>query len=154
MIKLKTQSGSLKTIKADMIACIVFEDGAIFERQRKELGKLLGDLSPLEHSGFEGKDKESLILFPKGLRAKKFLIIGGGKVQDLTAEKLRRVSAAAVKAAEKNKVRTLAFMEPNDAAIEKAPALTEGGWSFIFMSLYEGAALGSYRFDKYFTGTN
>ncbi len=154
MIKLKAQTGSLRAIAADMIACIVFEDTAVFEKQRRELAKVLKDVSAMESSGFEGKDNEMLLLFPKGLRAKKFLILGGGKAQDLTAEKLRRLSAAAVKNAEKNKVRTLALLEPDTAAIDKSDDVGDDAWATVVLSLCEGAALGSYRFDKYFTGLN
>ncbi len=155
MIKLKAQTGSPKSASVDMIACIVFEDAAIFGRQKRELAKLLKDVSAIEHAGFEGKNKESLVLFPKGLRSKKFLLVGGGRVEDLTAEKLRRVSATTANLAEANKARTLAIAEPDGAAIAKAALISgEDDWSTVFLSLYEGAFLGSYRYDKYFTGSN
>ncbi len=153
MIKLRAQQGSIRTISADLIAYIVFENDTVFKRQTKDLKTLLKDaFTPMESSGFRGKEQEVLLLYPRGFRTKKFLLVGGGKTKDLTREKLRRISAAVAKSAQTQKAKSLAIMEPEPETL--AGAKSDFGnniWNSIGLALGEGAALSQYQFDKYFT---
>lgn len=153
MIKLRTQQGSVRTISADIIACIVFENDPVFQRQIKDLKKLLKDaLMPVEHSGFKGKDQETCLLYPRGLRTKRFLLVGGGKTKEVTREKLRRLSAMVAKFSQTQKVKSLALLEPEPETMSGLKSdLGDNIWNSIGLALGEGAALSQYQFDKYFT---
>ncbi len=71
----------------------------------KEKGELLGapsdlknDLEPILSAGdFKGKQGQTLLLYPTGKGDKRLLLLGLGKDQECSMEKLRRAFAAAIK---------------------------------------------------------
>ncbi|HET9982091.1 MAG TPA: leucyl aminopeptidase [Longimicrobiales bacterium] len=90
-----------------------------FERDRQP-GGLAADLDRrlggaisrvLERGDFQGKRDETLLLYPAEgqIAAERVLLVGVGKREDYTAEQLRRAVGAAVRQAEKLRVRELAF---------------------------------------------
>ncbi|MGH9532830.1 MAG: leucyl aminopeptidase [Terriglobales bacterium] len=77
-----------------------------------------------------GKPLESAIVHrPQGLKAKRLLLVGGGKPQGFTAAELRKVAGAAVRLAKSKSVRSLAVVAPDSiAAPEAVRAIVEGAF--------------------------
>lgn len=88
---------------------------------------------------FEGKPDQLLELATLGhLPAKRLLLVGSGAMEDLSGARLRSVVASAVRGAAQH-AKSLALVLPSGAVDLRAVG--------------EGAALGAYRFTKYFTGS-
>jgi leucyl aminopeptidase len=75
---------------------------------------------------------------PAGLKAKRLLLIGGGKVKNFSASELRKVAGAAVRALKPRNLRSLAFVVPDQIAAEDAIKAT-----------VEGAIVGDFDPDTY-----
>ena len=75
---------------------------------------------------------------PAGLKAKRLLLIGGGKAAKFTASELRKVAGGAVRSLKPRKVRNLAFVVPD--AIPAAEAVR---------AIVEGAFVGDFDPDTY-----
>src|SRR5215469_8972209 len=64
---------------------------------------------------------------PAGLKAKRLLLIGGGKGKKFTASELRRTAGAAVRALKPRHLRSLAFVSPEQIPAEPSVrAIVEG----------------------------
>jgi leucyl aminopeptidase len=153
MIRLSTEQNNVRSIQADVVAYFVFEDKDLLRNQVTMLEQLLGGAStPLRSPGFEGKEKQTLLLYPQTFRTDRLLLVGLGKRDDLTLERLRRASAFAAKAAREIKSRTLALFEPDPSVVAKSiPKDREPLWQTVGSAMAEGAVLGLYRYDKYLT---
>lgn len=90
------------------------------------------DLRALQASkDFKGNEGEVLFIYPeKG--PKRLLLLGLGKKEEITPERYRRAYAAATKAANSKKIKTLTLIDYNKA-------------------IAEGIALANYAFDTYKT---
>jgi len=78
-----------------------------------------------------GKNCETTLLHhPAGLKAKRFLVLGGGKAGKLTQFDLRRLAGTAVRALKSRGVRSFAFVVPqsNLSAEIAAKAVVEGAF--------------------------
>ena len=114
MVTLNAEYSMLKNARADLVAYLVVEDKVHFQEQVGELRQSIpSSSSVLKAARFAGKVNETLMIYPEGLRAKKVLLIGLGSAQSLSPERLRRAAATAAKAAQGEKARKLAIMEPN-----------------------------------------
>jgi len=154
MITAKSEHSTLRKTTADLLVSFVFEDQKLFQKQVSILKPLVKDLGKALASGaFQGKPKESLLLYPGQMRAKQLLIIGLGKLEKLSLEVLRRGAAAGAKSAISLKARSLALMEPDSRILAESSAPTLV-WEEIGMALGEGVVLASYKFDKYITEEN
>ncbi len=90
-----------------------------------------GDLS--------GKNFEvSWLHKPAGLKAKRLLLIGGGKAKKFTATELRKIAGAAVRALKPRNLRSLAFVVPEQIAAQDAVT-----------AVVEGAIVGNFDADTY-----
>jgi leucyl aminopeptidase len=90
-----------------------------------------GDLS--------GKNFETSWLHkPAGLKAKRLLLIGGGKANKFTASDLRKLAGAAVRALKPRNLRNLAFAVPSEIPAEQA-----------VRAVVEGAIVGDFDPDTY-----
>ena len=90
-----------------------------------------GDLS--------GKNFEiSWLHKPAGLKAKRLLLIGGGKSKKFTASDLRRTAGAAVRALKPRNLRSLAFVIPEQIPAEPS-----------VRAIVEGAIVGDFDPDTY-----
>ena len=90
-----------------------------------------GDLS--------GKNFEiSWLHRPAGLKAKRLLLIGGGKAKKFTAAELRKTAGAAVRALKPRNLRSLAFLVPEQ--IPPEPSVR---------AIVEGAIVGDFDPDTY-----
>lgn len=149
MISLGSKRTTFQNAKADILACLVFEDQKVQRRQISELKQLSDDLShALDAATFQGKEKETLLLFPKGMRSKRLLLVGLGKLESLSLEKIRRGASLSVKTAASHKAASVGLMEPDPEILATTP-LAETSLESVGVALAEGAALGAYRYDRY-----
>ncbi len=107
----------------------------------KEFGALIK--APLDSGDFLGKEGETLLLYPGKGKEERVVLLGLGKKDDSTPEKLRRAYSAAVKLGLKKKCTTLSVFSPdgdikpiaegvylsnyafNELRTEKAPVFTK-----------------------------
>ncbi len=75
---------------------------------------------------------------PAGLRAKRLLLIGGGKAKKFSASDLRKLAGAAVRALKPRTLRSLAFVLPDGIPAEEA-----------VQAVVEGAMVGNFDPDTY-----
>ncbi len=86
-----------------------------------------------------GKNFETTWLHkPTGLKAKRLLLIGGGKAKNFSANELRKLAGAAVRALKPRTLRSLAFVVPENLAAEEA-----------VRAIAEGAIVGNFDPDTY-----
>jgi leucyl aminopeptidase len=147
---LKAERGNIATTKTDVTAYFVFEDKTTLRHEFQKLTKHFPSAAiTLDATTFSGKESESLTLYIKEKRKKKIILVGLGKNEHLTLEKLRRAAATALKVARNLKASSLAIIEPDTDVIEWLQ-LNED-WQGIGTALAEGAMLSSYTYDKYIT---
>ena len=82
-----------------------------------------------------GKPFEATLLHnPPKLKAKRLLLLGGGKAKGFSAFELRRLAGAAVRTLKSRGVRSLAFVAPENgiAAEQAVKAMVEGAFVGIF----------------------
>jgi leucyl aminopeptidase len=75
---------------------------------------------------------------PAGLKAKRLLLIGGGKSKKFSASDLRKLAGAAVRALKPRTLRSLAFILPGEITAEEA-----------VKAVVEGAIVGNFDPDTY-----
>jgi leucyl aminopeptidase len=86
-----------------------------------------------------GKNLETTLLYnPAKLKAKRLLLLGGGKAKKLVAADLRKLSGAAVRSLKARGVRNFAFVVPDGVKPEEAAK-----------AIVEGAFVGNFDSDTY-----
>src|SRR5438067_9150295 len=86
-----------------------------------------------------GKSCEMVLLHsPRGLKAKRLLLVGGGKAKSFSAYELRKLAGAAVRFLKPRSLRNLAFITPNAMDVSEAVKAT-----------VEGAFVGDFDVDTY-----
>jgi leucyl aminopeptidase len=75
---------------------------------------------------------------PAGLKAKRLLVVGGGKAKSFSAAELRKLAGAAVRALKPRTLRSLAFVVPEQISAEEA-----------VKAVVEGALVGNFDPDTY-----
>ena len=75
---------------------------------------------------------------PAGLKAKRLLLIGGGKAKKFTAADLRKLAGAAVRTLKPRNLRSLAFTVPSEISAEQG-----------VRAIVEGAMIGDFDPDTY-----
>jgi leucyl aminopeptidase len=75
---------------------------------------------------------------PAGIKAKRLLLIGGGKSKKFTASDLRKLAGAAVRVLKSRSLRALAFVTPQEISSEQA-----------VRAIVEGAIIGDFDPDTY-----
>jgi len=86
-----------------------------------------------------GKMLETTLLHhPAKLKAKRLLLVGGGKAKSFSTFELRRLAGAAVRSVKSRSVRSLALVAPEGIPAEEA-----------VKALVEGAFVGDYESDTY-----
>ncbi len=97
-----------------------------------------------------GKIFETVMLYrPPGIKAKRLLLVGGGKARSFSAFELRRLAGAAVRFLKPKSIRTFAFVLP-EVRVPR-PAAEGGGWdqAGAVKAVVEGAFVGNFDPDKY-----
>ncbi|HEX7573622.1 MAG TPA: leucyl aminopeptidase [Bacteroidota bacterium] len=153
MIRIAVRRGAVRRVESDVLIHFVFEE---WQKSADELRVLRGltgaDLIPEGGTGFAGKERETLLLFPRDLSTARLLLVGAGTHRNWSRERLRRGGATAAKAVRGMGLRTAAFIEPEKevtAALAKVPG--EDPAELYGHALAEGVFLGLYRYDKYQT---
>jgi leucyl aminopeptidase len=101
-------------------------------------------LALLEPADFKGRANQTLMLYPRGAVApRRLLLVGLGSRDKATAETIRRVSATAVKEAQKLKVAAISVGVSGSIGLNPEAAA---------QAFAEGIELGAYRFWRYRTG--
>ena len=83
------------------------------ENCAKELDAKLNGVvaSAYKEKRFDGKANQTLLLNSLGsIKATNVLLVGVGKAEDISAEKLRQAAGTAIKAAEKNRFKKVSFL--------------------------------------------
>jgi leucyl aminopeptidase len=79
-----------------------------------------------------GRSLETTLLHaPKGLKAKRLLVIGGGKAPKFSADEVRKIAGTAVRFAKSKNLKSLAIAVPDAASVpaaEAVRAIVEGGF--------------------------
>src|SRR3984893_4691920 len=78
-----------------------------------------------------GKTLETTLLHrPAGLKAKRLLLLGGGKAKTFSGAELRKLAGAAVRTLKSKSIRSFAFVVPESAvpASQGVPAIVEGAF--------------------------
>lgn len=153
MRRVTAAHGTIKTVAAECAAVLLFQDKDLFKAQVLTLRKLAGDtVIPDTGTAFAGKERETLMVFPKGLRTPRLLLVGAGKRGELSAEGIRRAAAAMAKATKGTGLKTVALIEPAPEITGKlAASPDQNPWEMFGMAATEGILLGLYRYDRYRT---
>ena len=131
-------TGPFEEVETEALAVLSFEgapDAAVD-------AATAGWLKELYDSGeFSGKARETALLYrPAGLRAKRLLVVGGGKAEEFTPAEMRKASAIAARTLQSKKVPRIAF----------APGEGHAAADFASAAV-EGAILGVFEPDRYKT---
>lgn len=108
--------------------------------------RLGGQISDVRRRGdFRGKEGETLVLYPApgSIAAERVLLIGVGKRDELTTERLRRAGGTVAREAARLRVRGFAATLHDAALANDRVSLPEAA-----RAVAEGAVLGGYVFDE------
>ena len=103
-----------------------------------------------------GKMLEIALLHkPSGLKAKRLMLIGGGKAKNFSSYELRKLAGAAVRNLKAKDLKSFAFVAPNswaekaDSAPKSTLVFQRGGMEDAVKSIIEGAFVGNFDPDYY-----
>jgi len=120
-------------IETECLAVIALDNGekdknsARVATEEKAVADAVADL--ISSGEVTGKTLETVLLHaPRGLKAKRLLIIGGGKAKNFSAYELRKAAGTAVRFLKPRGLRKLAFLAPSgfDGANNAVRAIVEG----------------------------
>ena len=144
--KIQITRRSLDVVSPEVLVLGLFEDCQLSDFQKTIDKKSKGSLSErIETGDFEGKAGKTLSIFP-GKPANRILLVGLGKREDITLDRLRQAAGTAVKTVQAGKIDTMASEIPGSDALESSAAEISQAW-------VEGLILGSYRFLDYKSDT-
>ncbi len=130
-------------VETECLVAIVLDRGekdkteAFVSASDKALQEAAADL--ISSGDVAGKIFETSWLHkPTWLKAKRLLLVGGGKVKNFSAAELRKVAGAAVRALKTRNLRSLAFVAPEQIGAEDA-----------VKAIIEGAMVGDFDPDTY-----
>lgn len=147
-MKIELITGSMTAAGCDALAVGVFEEGEVPARTGEIIGgaleeQITGILRSQTDSGKFGAT--TVLHVSSGRGASKVILLGLGKPQDFSLDRLRDSAGEAVRAARKIFAKTLGLVIPVLAG-QGGPDPRKAG-----QSIAEGALLGSYRFLDYKT---
>src|SRR6516162_1894042 len=99
--------------------------------------------------------EDTLLHKPQGLKAKRLLLIGGGKARNFSSQELRKLAGAAVRNLKSKNLRSFVFVAPNSKTGEADPqahstyAFERGGIGDAVKSIVEGAYVGNFEPNYY-----
>jgi leucyl aminopeptidase len=129
MLDVKVEAGQAEAFDADAIIIFLTQDPDLSTGIASALdGALGGMLSDIVTGGdFAGKGEQVGVIYPRGaIPARRVLLVGVGKTEDVTPEAIRRASAAAVKRAQElGAVQAALTLPPGDSFLG-AHAVVEG----------------------------
>jgi leucyl aminopeptidase len=137
------RSGRYADIACDLLGFCVFEDGGAGSSAFKALNRLTRGAAGALLSSGEFKPelhRSSLIHNPRGLKARRLLLIGAGKKTDYSLARLRELAGTAIRRARAAKSKCVAFVLPVDEKPVQCARVCA-----------EGALYGNYESDLYKT---
>ncbi|MBF0159028.1 MAG: leucyl aminopeptidase [Magnetococcales bacterium] len=152
--QLRVDSGKVSAWSGECLVVGVYEGGQVQEAAAQALGKeaLQAVQQLLEQGWMRGKaDEQLLIPVPfTGMAATRLLLIGLGKQEEMTLEKLRLCGGQIMQVASKKNVRSLLLLLSLDQHVAKHPSSSKGSKRRRELrAMAEGAALACYRFNHY-----
>ncbi len=143
-MNIKLDFSSLAELETECLAVAVVDEGTNKEPQPKVLSsdsKVVDAAREVTASGeVTGKLFETVLVHrPQGLKAKRLLLIGGGKAKNFSSYEVRKLAGTAVRFLKPKGIRSFAFL---------TPALASGGVDVV-KAIVEGAFVGSFDPDKY-----
>lgn len=145
MQRVHVSQGALQTTSADAVIVNLFEGVTVPGGATGAIDRALGgQISDLIAGGdFKGRLGETALLYGRGaLATPRVVLVGLGKQGDFSLERVRRASAAAVKAARERGARRIASIVHGAGIGGLAPAAAA-------QATVEGALLAAYAFDDY-----
>ncbi|MDP2207838.1 MAG: leucyl aminopeptidase [Bacteroidota bacterium] len=147
-MKTSTLKSNLKTIKADAVAILIYQDKKIFEEQISGLKKYFPN--EIDHiikfESFKGKPETTVFTYTeKKINSPRLILVGVGEQGKTTLETFRKASAIASNKAKSMKAKHLSIIFPK-LPVGFNPTIEETA-----QSIGEGAILSQYKFDKYIT---
>ncbi|HQK91744.1 MAG TPA: leucyl aminopeptidase [Smithellaceae bacterium] len=144
-MKITVVKGKLVDAKAEAIILALFErenrlSGVAAEVDAKS-GGLLSDV--IKSGDFEAKPSQVSMIYSRTLAAKRIALVGLGKKNELTPEKIRRAFAKVMQELRGSKVRK--------AAVSLDLSLLNVRKEKVVSAAVEGAVLGLYRYSPYKT---
>lgn len=146
-MKLTTKTGTPAAEKGELVALGLFEGKTLKGAQAIAVDKALGGMiaDVLKMGDFEGKLNQTMSLPTVGkLAAKRVLLVGLGKAEELTMDKIRQAAGKTATTARELGARTFSS-EVFGLDVEGLDP-SEAGRAFV-----EGLLLGSYQFNAYKT---
>ncbi|MBI5020882.1 MAG: leucyl aminopeptidase [Ignavibacteriales bacterium] len=142
-MNITAQKSTFKNVKTDTLTIFIPEDKNILSQEIGNLKKIFKEIDHIvEIENFKGKIDEIVSIHTHNkIAAPRLYIVGIGEVGKVTAEILRRASAAAAKKAQSSKVKQVGYLLPQyEYNLENVIASS---------AIAEGAMLSLYKFDKY-----
>lgn len=143
IVKFTVIQDDILNVRADALVVNLFEGVTIPGGATGAVDKACQGLisSVIAQGEFKGKLNEVLVLYPQGLQAKKLVLVGLGEAEKFCVEKVRQVSATAIKAAAKGKVISVATVVHGAGvgSLETEAAAT---------AVAEGTKLAMYRYEE------
>ena len=149
-MKFHVKHGELAREATDVLLLAGFEDDKGLSKSAKELDKALnGALLELHQSGeFKGTLNQTVIFHTRGaIAAKRILLVGLGKRNDSTLDRVRQAAATCIKRVRQVSGASCAIPVFGADSV-KVP--TED----LAQAIVEGVVLGNYRFTQYRTEKN
>jgi leucyl aminopeptidase len=146
-LKIALVQGKAATIKTPLLVLQFFEKNLELSGSGAELDhKLGGVIKRIVGHDFNGKKDEALVIYPapNTIEAERVLLVGVGKREDYTLERLRRGVGVAVRQAEKLGVSELALLM--DHAQKSSERM---GAEFAARGAVDGAVLAAWDFKEY-----
>ncbi len=143
---IKVSKGRLSEIRGDCMVLGCFEKKEL-DKTLKAIDKKLNGLIQKQIKGkaFEGKLNQTFLIYSLGkLKVDKVILIGLGKKEEITLDKLRQASASVAKLATKKGIKKLISNLANIKIKNAAPDETG-------RAVAEGAILSQYKFNPYKT---
>jgi leucyl aminopeptidase len=144
-VEIKLEAGSIKETEADAIVVFVFEGIEHPESDAAEVDTAIGGIiSQLMVRGeIKGKlNKQIVIHSPANIPASKLVVLGLGKKETLTADRVRGGIAEVCRVLEQVNVRSIASVLPGTKTVSDFDAV---------QAMVEGALLGTYSFRRHIT---
>jgi len=141
-MKLSVQRFKAEGYSADATVVFLLQDQNDFASGVSMIREIWPAAAPsLDSNDFSATKESTLVIYTGSKKSPRLIVVGLGERRNLSAEQIRRAGAAAAQKAGALKCQSLAVIFPD----------LENGAAQTAEALVEGAVLGVYSFDKYFT---
>jgi leucyl aminopeptidase len=133
-MKLTLSFNNAADIETECLAVVVLDQNENKGKDAKPEPKVQSDIDNVRNAATDliangevtGKAFETVLLHrPQGIKAKRLLLIGGGKAKSFSSSELRKLASAAVRFAKSKSLKSFVFAAPSSSA-ENVRAIGEG----------------------------